>query len=65
MVTRFAAGQEKHAGPLAYAQKLALVMQSVAAAVTCEDSAEVPYERNVLPRHHIRGNFARLVKNSV
>jgi len=65
MVTRFAAGQEKHAPPPGHAQKLALLMQSVAAAVSCEKTMEMPYGPHVLPRHHIRGNFARLVKNRV
>jgi hypothetical protein len=65
MVTRFAAGQEKHAVPLGRAQNLAFVLQSMAAAVSCEKTAEMPYAPHVLPRHHIRGNFARLVKNRV
>jgi hypothetical protein len=43
MVTSFAAGQEKHAVPPGRAQKLAFVMQSMAAAVSCEKTAEMPY----------------------
>jgi hypothetical protein len=65
MVTSFAAGQEKHAAKRDRAQKLSLLMQSMAAAVSCEKTLEMPYGPHVLPRHHIRGNFARLVKNRV
>jgi hypothetical protein len=65
MVTSPAAGQEKHAASPDTAQKLNLLMESSAAQVSCENSPEMPYEPNVLSRNHIRGDFARLVKNRI